>query len=144
MWWIRIFVILLTYLTGNLDISDIKIWKFSTSTRHGGHNTGPRPRHSHLGLNNKLGITYDPDVLRRLEANVNHDDRLKILSFGAIRTIRSLGLNIKPRSCRHKRRIGFSQHGVNRTNLVKAKKTSYHDPNIILATLNIHSFRNKE
>ena len=36
------------------------------------------------------------------------------------------------------------QDGVNRENLVKIKRVSYHDPNIIIATVNIQSLRNKE
>ena len=45
MWWIRLIVILLTYLTGDLGLSDIKIWKFgSTQTQHG----NGRPRHLHI------------------------------------------------------------------------------------------------
>ena len=120
MWWIRIFVILLTCLTRNLCLSDINIWKFTTSSRHGTHHT--RPKHLHLGLNNKPGITCDLDVLRKLEVNVHHDNRLKILPFGAIRKIRSLRLNIKPRSCRCKGELDSNRMGWTEPILLRLRR----------------------
>ena len=138
----RIFIVLLAYLMGSLHLSDVKIWKFTSTTRHGSHHNSTE--HSHLKLNNKPGITYDPSALRDIETKVHHDQWVRILHFGAIKMIRSLGLNVKPRSCRYKRRIGFKQYGIEKANLIRVKRASYHDPNIILATLNIQSLKTKE
>ena len=145
MWWIRILIVLLTYLMGNLHLSDVKIWKFSTNTKLGsnGHSHS-QAKHSHLKLNNKSTIHYEPIALRGIGDKLHHDKRLCVLPFGAIKTIRDLRLNVKPGSCHYKTRIGFRQDGVNRENLVKIKRTSYHDPNIIIATVNIQSLKNKE
>ena len=141
MWWIRLFVVLLTYLTGYLNINNIRIWKLSTSTRSHGHS---HARQSHLPLNKKLTIQYDPTALKEMELAVQHDQRLHILPFGAIRIIRSLGLNVKPRSRCKDNRSGFIQYGVNRSKLVMIKRERRHDPNIILSMVNVQSLKTKE
>ena len=145
MWWIRLFIIFITYLTGHLNISDIKIWKFTKAKHDGSHSQSHcRLRHSHTGLNNKPAIVYDPNWLKSIEPAVQHDHRLKILPFNAIKTIRELLLNVKPSSRRHHRRTWFAQTGANTANLVKVKKFPIHDPNIVIATVNVQSLRSKE
>ena len=90
-WWIRLFIIFITYLTGYLNISNVKVWKFTTTTKQASNG---HPRHSHFSLNNKSTIQYDPMALRQMESAVHHDQRLRILPFNAIKTIRLLGLNV--------------------------------------------------
>ena len=87
---------------------------------------------------------YDPAALRIIEDKVHHDKRLCMFPFGAIRTIRSLGLNVKPRFKSQSKRHGFKQYSVDKINLVTVKRASLHDPNIILATVNIQSLKTKE
>ena len=60
--------------------------------------------------------------------------------------IRDLKLNIKPSSkChRNKQRLLPRQSGVNWANLITIKKHQQHDPDIIIATVNIQSIRTKE
>ena len=41
-------------------------------------------------------------------------------------------------------RIPIQQHGVNRANQITIKKSQYHDPNVIIATVNAQSIRTKE
>ena len=135
MWWIRLLVFLLTYLTGNISISDFKI--LSTSE----HTSTCNIRHS--WLNNKT-IHYKVHALRGIADRVKHDNHLRILPFNAIRTIRELRLNIKPASRRKHNRIQMTQHGVKRSNLITIKKNVLCDPNIIIATINSQSIRTKE
>ena len=56
----------------------------------------------HITLNNKRPIQYDPTELKEIHHLTQHDNRLKILPFNAIETIRLLGLNNKKRSRRTK------------------------------------------
>ena len=58
-------------------------------------------------------IAYEPSVLKNLNTANQHDYRLKILPFGAIKTIRKLRINHKRKS-KHKNRtrITFKQHGI--------------------------------
>ena len=144
MWWVRLFIILITYLTGYLDISDVKVWKFSSNKQNGHSHSHSRERHSHIELNNKSTIHYDLNALRQMEIAVHHDQWLKILPFDAIKTIRSLGLNVKPKGKRRHERHGFKQLRVNRANLVTIKKIPKRDPNIIIATINVQSLKMKE
>ena len=65
---------------------------------------------------------------------VHHDIRLKILPFNAIETIRSLKLNITPRSRKKRKRIPFKQNGIVMRNLATVKRINHHDPNMVLAT----------
>ena len=100
--------------------------------------------HSHAMLNNKPVIVYDPNWLKWMETAVHHDHRLKILPLNAIKTIRQLCLNVKPSSRKYHRRSGFAQSGVIKANLVSIKKFPIHDPNVIIATVNVQSLRPKE
>ena len=43
-------------------------------------------------------IAYEPSVLKNLNTANQHDNRLKILLFGAIKTIRKLRINHKRKS----------------------------------------------
>ena len=141
MWWISLLIILLTNITGNLGLSDIKIWKFGTThTQHG--NGGPR--HSHITLNNKRTIQYNPDELRCIGHHVHHSNRYKILPFNAIETIRNLKLNNKRKSRNSHQRIPFIQKGVNKSNLITIRKTHDYDTRTILATCNVQSLKGKE
>ena len=61
-----------------------------------------------------------------------------------MQTIRSLGLNIKPRLRRKRKKLPLKQDGIVRNILVSVKRVNHHDPNTILATCNIQSIRRKE
>ena len=141
MWWVRLFIIFITYLTGYLNISNVKIWKLTTKSKQ---ECNGQPKHSHIVLNNKLTIVYDPVSLRHMESAVQHDYRLRTLPLNAIKTIRMLGLNVKLRSRRNHKRKGFTQTGANRANLVMVKKIPFHDPIVIIATVNVQSLKTKE
>ena len=109
MWWVRLFIIFITYLTRYLNMSDVRIWKFTTKSKQ---ECNGQPKHSHIVLSNKPTIVYDPVLLRHMESAVQHDLRLRTLPFNAIKTIRILGLNVKPRSRRNHKRKGFTQTGA--------------------------------
>ena len=104
MWWIRLFIYLLTYLMENLQISDVKIWKFI------GHPSNRNSRYDHrqllscLALNNKTTIQYNSDTHKKIGHTSYLDKRYKILPFGSVRVIRNLRLNAKPISKCHKRK----------------------------------------
>ena len=77
---------------------------------------------------NKSTIRYDLAALKQMELSIHHDQRLQILPFDAVRTIKSLELNVKPKAKRRHKRHGFTQQGVNRANLIMAKKNPTHVP----------------
>ena len=83
---------------GNLHLSDVKIWKFSTLDTQ--HTCKPKP--SCLTLNNKSTICYHPDALACIGDDIHHDRRYNILPFGCIKTIWNLRLNVKPSSWKGK------------------------------------------
>ena len=91
-------------------------------------------------------IAYEPSVLKDLNTANQHDYRLKILPFGAIKTIRKLRINHKRKSKHKKRtRIIRKQHGINCKNLTRVKKEGIKTPvNFTIATCNVQSLRNKE
>ena len=124
---------------GLVPISDCKIWKFTSPSTYGRHHT---TRHSQSVLNNKT-IQYNAHALRCIASKVEHDNRLCILPFNANRTIRDHRLNIKPLVHR-KRKQRPQLTGINRDNLIRTKCNQSHDPNIIIATLNIQSLHSKE
>ena len=91
--------------------------------------------------------TYSARVLRTIRTMSQHDQRLKILPFGAIKRIKELKLNNKRRRRRNKRntRVPFKQYGCNPNNLISIKKRGHKpESNIIFGTCNIQSLRPKE
>ena len=91
-------------------------------------------------------IAYEPSVLKNLNTANQHDYRLKILPFGAIKTIRKLRINHKRKS-KHKgrTRTRMKQHGFNHKNLTKVKKEGNKTPsNFTIATCNVQSLHSKE
>ena len=90
-------------------------------------------------------IAYEPNALMSMNTADQHDQRLKILPFGAIKRIRELKLNRKRSKHKKKKRIPFKQHGIIIKNLMRIKKTGVRDQvNFIIATCNIQSLHNKE
>ena len=75
-------------------------------------------------LNNKL-IVYEPTALREMRSHLQHDQRLRQLSFGTLDKIRRLGLNNKPTKDRLHLREHLHQYGANLTNLINIKKSGY-------------------
>ena len=91
--------------------------------------------------------TYSARVLRTIRTTSQHDQRLKILPFGAIKRIKELKLNNKKRRQRNRRntRVPFKQYGCNPNNLISIKKRGHKpESNIIFGTCNIQSLRPKE
>ena len=106
------------------------------SSRPGGQRRG--------SLNNKL-IVYEPATLKEMRSHLQHDQRLRQLSFGTLDKIRRLGLNNKPTKDRLHLREHLHQYGANLTNLINIKKSGYKmDSKITFATCNIQSLRYKE
>ena len=91
---------------------------------------------------------YSAKELKAIRTTCQHDQRLKILPFGAIRRIKELKLNHKRRRGRRNKwntRIPFRQYGCNPNNIITIKKQG-HKPenNIIFGTCNIQSVKPKE
>ena len=107
------------------------------------------PEYQHGGVDpcTLMPKTYSARVLRTIKAMSQHDQRLKIIPFGAIKRIKELKLNNKRRGRRNKRRtrVPFKQYGCNHNNLISIKKID-HKPenNIIFGTCNVQSLRPKE
>ena len=95
-------------------------------------------------LNNKP-IVYEPDALKRMQHNLQHDQKLRLLPFGTLDKIRKLGLNNKPTKDKLHLREHLHQYGANLTNLINIKKSGFKmDSKITFATCNIQSLRYKE
>ena len=78
---------------------------------------------------------------------LHHDQRLKILPFGAIDNIRKLKLNNKPikSKCGQSQCQESHQTGSNSTNIIKINKVRFKsDSRIIFTTANVQSIRYKE
>ena len=75
-------------------------------------------------LNNKP-IVYEPDALKRIQHNLQHDQRLRLLPFGTLDKIRKLGLNNKPTKDKLHLREHLHQYGANLTNLINIKKSGF-------------------
>ena len=109
-----------------------------------GKQSNGRPIVSRRPLNNKP-IVYEPDALKRIQHNLQHDQRLRQLPFGTLDKIRKLGLNNKPTKEKLHLREHLHQYGANLTNLINIKKSGFKmDSNITFATCNIQSLRYKE
>ena len=131
-----------------LQISQKILWKsyhpHRPSTPMGRPIVSSRPSGQGGSLNNKL-IVYEPTALREMRNHLQHDQRLRQLSFGTLDKIRRLGLNNKPTKDRLHLREHLHQYGANLTNLINIKKSGYKvDSKIIFATCNIQSLRYKE
>ena len=92
--------------------------------------------------------TYNANALKAIRTTCQHDHRLKVLPFGAIRRIKELKLNRKRRRGRKIKqniRIPFIQNGCNLNNIITIKKQGHKPENkIIFGTCNIQSVRLKE
>ena len=95
-------------------------------------------------LNNKW-IVYEPDALKAMHESLQHDQRLRQLSFRTLDKIRKLDLNNKPAKNKLHLHQQLHQYRINLQNLIRIKKTGYKlDSRIIFATCNIQSLRYKE
>ena len=95
-------------------------------------------------LNNKP-IVYEPAALKEMRTHLQHDQRLKQLSFRTLDKIRRLGLNNKPTKGKLHLHEHLHQYGANLTNLINIKKSGYKmDSKTMFATCNIQSLRYKE
>ena len=118
----------------------------STQAKHtnGQPIVSSRPSGQGVSLNNKL-IVYEPAALREMRDQLQHDQRLRQLSFGTLDRIRKLGLNNKPTKNGLHLHEHLHQYGANLTNLINIKKSGYKmDSKIIFTTCNIQSLRYKE
>ena len=95
-------------------------------------------------LNNKT-ITYSEHTLRTIGKQVLQDQRLRLLPFGAISTIRSLRINRKPQKSARDKRTPYKQYKTDKANLINVMKIheSKHG-NITIGTCNIQSVPKKE
>ena len=105
--------------------------------------TGPGTERS---LNNKPWLMpYDPNVLKTICMNIDHDIHYKCLPFGSISRIRELQLN-RRLTCKHLGRhtdCRWLRPGVNFDNLMQveihAPDGSLHETQLVIATLNTQS-----
>ena len=99
---------------------------------------------SHDPLSYKT-IAYSANVLKAIRDSCQHDQRLKVMPFGAISKIKQLKLNHKRRKRKQNIRTPFKQNGCNYSNVISIKKQGHKpDNNIIFGTCNIQSMRLKE
>ena len=92
-------------------------------------------------------IVYEPSELRQLNTLgwPQHDHRLKVLPFGAIRKISELRINCKKIKSSIQNRIKATPNGINNKNIVWIQQEGTKPQvNFTIATCNIQSLKNKE
>ena len=99
----------------------------STQAKHtnGQPIVSSRPSGQRRGTLNNKPIVYEPAALKEMRNHLQHDQRLRQLSFGTLDKLRRLGLNNKPTKDRLHLREHLHQYGANLTNLINIKKSGY-------------------
>ena len=92
-------------------------------------------------------LTYDPSVLKTICRNTKHDQRYKILPFGAITRIRDLKINRLSRK-NAQPRIRHTPAGINYRNLIQVELNKnngiIHDTQLRIGTINIRSIKKND
>ena len=99
-------------------------------------------------LKDKPSLRYDPSVLKTICHNISHDQRYKILSFGAIARIRELKINNRLSRKKALPRIRHTPTGINHNNLIPVVVTkdsgTIHDTQLRIGTINIRSIKRND
>ena len=109
-------------------------------------------RHNDLSANQSLKVKptlcYDPSVLKTICHNTSHDQRYKILPFGAIARIRELKINNRPSRKKVLPRIRHTPTGINHKNLIQVVVTkdngTIHDTQLRIGTINVRSIKKND
>ena len=122
--------------------------------QHNGHQHNEyqhNVRHNDSSANQSLKdkpsycLHYDPSVLKTICHNTNHDQRYKILPFGAIARIRELKINNRLSRKKALPRIRHTPAGINHKNLIQVEVNkdngTIHDTQLRIGTINIRSIR---
>ena len=121
--------------------------------QHNGHQYNEcNVRHNDLSANQSLKVKptlcYDPSVLKTICHNTSHDQRYKILPFGAIARIRELKINDRPSRKKVLPRIRHTPTGINHKNLIQVEVTkdngTIHDTQLRIGTINIRSIKRND
>ena len=93
-------------------------------------------------------LRYDPSVLKTIFHNTRHDQRYKILPFGAITRIRELKINNRLSHKKAQPRIRHTPAGINYKNLIQVEVTkdngTIHDTQLRIGTINIRSIKRND
>ena len=93
-------------------------------------------------------LTYDPSVLKTICCNTKHDQRYKILPFGAITRIRDLKINNRLSHKNAQPRIRHIPAGINYRNLIQVELNKnngiIHDTQLRIGTINIRSIKKND
>ena len=93
-------------------------------------------------------LTYDPSVLKTICRNTKHDQRYKILPFGAITRIRDLKINNRLSRKNAQPRIRHTPAGINYRNLIQVELNKnngiIHDTQLRIGTINIRSIKKND
>ena len=101
--------------------------------------------HESRSLNNKNTIAYSKHALRTIGKHEQHDQKLRMLPFGIISTVRSLRINHKPQKENRTKRTEIKQTSFNSTNLIIVKKINLtRNGNLSIGTCNIQLVPKKE
>ena len=99
-------------------------------------------------LKDKPSLRYDPSVLKTICHNISHDQRYKILPFGAIARIRELKINNRLSRKKALPRIRHTPTGINHNNLIPVVVTkdsgTIHDTQLRIGTINIRSIKRND
>ena len=91
------------------------------------------------------GLTYDSTALKTIHSNTKHDQRYKILPFGAITRIRELKINNRLSHKKTQPRIRSTPAGINCSSLVQVEISKengiIHDTQLRIGTISIRSIR---
>ena len=123
--------------------------------QHNGHQHNEyNMRHNGSSANQSLKdkssncLRYDPSVLKTICHNTSHDQRYKILPFGAIARIRELKINNRLSRKKAQPRIRHTPAGINHKNLIQVEVTkdngTIHDTQLRIGTINIRSIKRND
>ena len=125
--------------------------------QHNGHQHNEyqhNVRHNDSSANQSLKdkpsncLRYDPSVLKTICHNTRHDQRYKILPFGAITRIRELEINNRLSHKKVQPRIRHTPAGINYKNLIQVEVTKdngiIHDTQLRIGTINIRSIKRND
>ena len=93
-------------------------------------------------------LTYDPSVLKTICHNTKHDQRYKILPFGAVTRIRDLKINNRLSRKNAQPRIRHTPAGINYRNLIQVELNKnngiIHDTQLRIGMINIRSIKKND
>ena len=134
----------------NLIQVDIDLGHQHNGHQHNEYNMRHNDSSANQSLKDKSSncLCYDPSVLKTICHNTSHDQRYKILPFGAIARIRELKISNRLSRKKAQPRIRHTPAGINYKNLTQVEVTKdngiIHNTQLRIGTINIRSIKRND